>query len=464
MSSSVSVDAAGNSADARPGWSVALVCVALFLAAMDSTIVSTLLPTIVADLGGERFYAWLISGYIASGVVAAPFAGALADRYGAKPIMLLALVIFGAGMGLAYLAEGIIELVYARLLQGAGAGAIVVLSYALIGALYTAQERGKMQGMLSGIWGLSAIVGPVLGALLISFLSWREIFLAHVPLVFAVLVLFSALYRSPSSERSSSRFSVLANLAFAVTLLSLLALIQLPVLGLGAFLVPMMLVLVVSALVYLALVWRKPALEVLPRQFLFNKPLLASALLTVIAAATLYASVTLLPMALDQNRNAGVLDHGAVVFAAAMGWVLGSAICGSRLATLGYRQSALMGAVSLSVGTAGLAALPPTVGTGFLMVAQALIGVGIGFLATTGLVYAQNKSCAATLGRYTSAAQLFRNLGAALGVNAIAAIQLYFAAQGGATESYRDAFGFLMLLTLASLVFVFWLPRKGKHS
>lgn len=462
MSPSVGISVQSLAAPHKSKLAVLLVGTALFLAAIDSTIVSTLMPTILSDLDGTELYPWLVSGYIASGVVAAPFAGALADRFSAKLMMLLALGLFATGMGMAYFAGDIQALIVARVAQGLGAGAIVTLSYTLIGALFSAQDRGKMQGMLSAIWGLSAIAGPVLGALLVSIFSWRGVFLAHVPVVLLVMMAFALNYQSEPKREVGSVFSLVANVGFTALLLTLLAAIQLPALSMPGHSGAVLALAAVATIAYVLSVNKKPQYDVLPRQFFLVRELFSCAILTMIAAATLYASVTILPIALDSTGDATVVDHGVVVFAAAMGWVFGSVFCGARLSTLGVRNSALMGAGLLIAGTGGLATLNPTAAVGYFMVAQALIGLGIGFIATTSLVFIQNASTAETIGRYTSAAQLFRNIGAALGINVISAIQLYSASHGASEHSYTIGFGYLLAITLASLVFVFWLPGKEK--
>ena len=462
MSASVGLEVEAIEERGSSKMALVLVVVALFLAAIDSTIVSTLIPTILADMGGDNYYPWLISGYIASGVMAAPIAGALSDRFNEKRIMLLALGIFGLGMALAYLAPDIRALIAARVIQGLGAGAIITLSYTLIGALYGAKDRGKMQGLLSGVWGLSAILGPVLGALLVSFLSWRAVFLLHVPLVMGVFLAFAFSYRLQGAKRNTAPFSLLANLGFSTLLLFLLALVQLPSLGLEQYGVELLALVFVAAATYLYAIYKKPDLDVLPRQFFSTLSLMACALLTVIASSTLYASVTILPLALSSLSHANVVDHGAVVFAAAMGWVIGSAFCGARLVRIGYRGSALIGAMCLVTGSGLLALLHPASATNYFMLAQVFVGLGIGFIATTSLVYIQNSAPAASLGRFTSAAQLFRNIGAAVGVNLIAAIQIYAASKDPSVNSYSISFTYLFVLTLVSFVFVFWLPRKER--
>lgn len=464
MNSSVGFESETLVSTNNPRLAVGLVAVALFLAAIDSTIVSTMIPTILANLEGQNFYPWLISGYIASGVIAAPFAGTLSDRFNEKRVMLVALGLFGVGMMLAYFAPDIQALIAARVVQGLGAGAIITLSYTLIGSLFAAKDRGKMQGLLSAVWGLSAIVGPVLGALLVSFLSWRGVFLLHVPVVMCVMLAFAINYRVQKSNQATVSFSLMANLGFSALLLMLLGLSQLPALGLANFMVEALLMTAAAAALYVLSVYKKPEHDVLPRQFFNNRALLACALLTVIAASALYASVTILPLALESLGHASVVDHGAVVFSAAMGWVLGSAVCGARLMALGFRLSGAIGALCLVAGSGLLGLSNSASATGYFMLAQVCIGLGIGFIATTSLVYIQNAATKTSLGRYTSAAQLFRNIGAAVGVNLIAAIQIYVAAQNSTANSYTVGFRYLFFMTLLCFLFVFWLPGKERKS
>ena len=167
--------------DSRP-LLTGLAMFALFLAAMDSTVVGTLLPFIKAELHDDMLYPWLMSGFILASVLATPLSGWIADAIGEKSAMLGALALFLAGSVWIWVAPGMELLVWARALQGVGAGAITVTTYVIIGRLYNDKERGKMQGMLSLVWGLAAIIGPLAGGIIHEHWGWRTVFLLNVPL------------------------------------------------------------------------------------------------------------------------------------------------------------------------------------------------------------------------------------------------------------------------------------------
>ncbi|VDZ60906.1 Multidrug-efflux transporter 3 [Serratia odorifera] len=165
----------------KTGLGLVAVVSALFLAAVDSTIVSTVLPVIGGRLGHPALYPWVMSAFLLPVALVAPLAGACGDRLGVSATLKACLLLFLAASALAAVSPGMGLLIAARALQGIGAGGIIVLSYSLLASLFDAEKRGKMQGMLSGVWGLSAILGPLLGSVLASSFGWRAIFWFNLP-------------------------------------------------------------------------------------------------------------------------------------------------------------------------------------------------------------------------------------------------------------------------------------------
>src|SRR5487761_85345 len=155
--------------------------VTMALAAMDSTIVSTAIPQVVADLGGFSLFSWVFSGYLLTQTVTIPVYGKLADLWGRKPVLIAGTLIFLTGSALCASAWSMVSLICFRALQGLGAGSIMATVTTLAGDLYDLEERGRVQGWLSSVWGVSAVVGPVLGGSLAQYASWRWIFLINLP-------------------------------------------------------------------------------------------------------------------------------------------------------------------------------------------------------------------------------------------------------------------------------------------
>lgn len=155
---------------------VIAVFLVLFLAAIDGTVISTLLPTITDKLGDRYLYPWIMSGFLLPLALIAPLSGALADRFGALRILVIGILLFLSASVAAALSPDLPWLIAARVGQGAGAGMIIVLSYTMLAIVYGPEQRGRMQGILSGVWGLAAIAGPLVGAGLNAALGWRWVF------------------------------------------------------------------------------------------------------------------------------------------------------------------------------------------------------------------------------------------------------------------------------------------------
>ncbi len=153
----------------------------LFLASIESTVVATAMPTIVAQLGGLEIYAWVFSAFMLTSTTMVPIFGKLSDIYGRRRIYLIAVAIFLVGSALAGQAQDMPQLVLFRAIQGLGAGGIQPLVFTIIGDIFTFEQRAKMQGLFSGVWGVSSIVGPVVGGFLVDQVSWHWVFLLNVP-------------------------------------------------------------------------------------------------------------------------------------------------------------------------------------------------------------------------------------------------------------------------------------------
>ena len=431
---------------------VLAVITALFLAAVDSTIVSTVLPAISAQLGHPALYPWIMSAFLLPVALVAPLAGACADRLGVSATLKVCLTLFLAASALGAMSPTMPVLILARALQGTGAGGIIVLSYSLLAALFDAEERGKMQGMLSGVWGLSAIVGPLLGSVLASTLGWRTIFWFNLPVG---LLALSLLWVTPAVGKGANkvRLDMFAQLLLITFACGLLLLMSQPE-GTHGITTALWGVTVAALLLLIARVRVRPESSPIPLQFFQRGALFSVIVLVLLASAGLYASVTLLPLAL--SRQAGtVTATGMLIMLAALGWVLGAAFCGGKLSRVGYLPMAFLGMLLLATGAFLMIPAMGRAETALIAVALLLIGLGMGFSATTTLVFAQNNAPADRLGTWTATVQFLRNLGAALGVNGLAAVQLHLTG----AYAFQVCFIVLGVSMLVGLCFTLLLPR-----
>ncbi|MET9071405.1 MFS transporter [Streptomyces sp. NPDC004232] len=429
---------------------IAGALLALFLAAADSTVVGSILPAMARTLGHDELYPWLVSGFLLCSILATAVSGAAADRFGARTSMCVALGLFAAGSAGSAVAPGMVALIAARAVQGLGAGAVVTLSYVLVGQVFDAAGRARMQGLLSAVWGLAAVAGPALGSAAQATVGWRWVFAVNLPLalIAAVVVARRAPGRNGASARRG-RVDVPALTTFSVGLTALLVVLVSPA-------PPVLVVAAVAAVAVLALhrrqVRRDPSVSLVPVAMVTDRSARAAALVSIGASVVLYASVTQLPLALTRTGAAGDAVSGLVVLVASLGWVAGSAVCAGLLGKHGARMVASGGAVLLVAGPAVLCLTPhPSLVTA--VVAQLLAGLGTGFTVATALVQAQNAAPAEQLGSYTGAVTLCRNMGAAIGVNLIASIQ-HGAEKDltGTAGSYRLAFAVLVAAGMLTLV------------
>ncbi|MDX5474107.1 MAG: MFS transporter, partial [Bacillaceae bacterium] len=183
---------------------LAAVMLAMFMAAVEATIISTAMPAIAADLGGFSYYSWVFSSYLLMNAVTVLIYGKLSDIFGRKPIITFGIIIFLIGSALCGAATSIEMLIFFRFIQGFGAGAVMPIASTIVGDMYTKEERAKIQGYLSSVWGISAVMGPAIGGLLVQFATWRYVFWINIPLgILCIIVLWLYLHEEVEKKKPS---------------------------------------------------------------------------------------------------------------------------------------------------------------------------------------------------------------------------------------------------------------------
>lgn len=400
----------------------ALMC-AMMLAAMDTTIVSTAIPQIVADLGGFGLFSWVFSIYLLAQTVTIPVYGKISDQFGRKPVLLAGTVVFLIGSTACSLAWDMLSLIVFRGAQGLGAGAIMATVATLAGDLYSVRERAAVQGWLSSVWGMAAIAGPLLGGAFAEYVSWRWIFLVNLPVGALVLALIGA-FLHEGIERHRRRIdyagSALVLLSVGMLMFGLLQGGQawdwlsgpsLAVFGAAAVL-----------LAATVLVERRAAEPVMPG-WLWRRRLLAGSNAAIAGmGVVMMAPNAYLPTFLQSVQGLGAIAAGLVLASMSFGWPVASAWSGRLYLRIGFRDTALCGAL-LSLGaSAAFLMLPSPQPVWAVTIDQIVLGAGFGLLSTPLLVGVQSVVGWEGRGVVTGANMFSRYMGQTMGAALFGAI------------------------------------------
>ena len=384
---------------------------AMLVAAMDATIVATGLPTIGKELNGISLYPWVFAGYLLTSTTTVPLWGRLADIYGRKNVLMAGLVVFVGASALCGTSASMQMLVVFRLVQGVGAGCLQPVVITTVGDLFPIEQRARVQGLFSAMWGIAALTGPLIGAVFVSTIGWRWIFEVNVPLGFAVAVLIWSFHDRPA-EGGARDIDWLG--AVLLTAGIALALVGLGAGGAAAGIDWRLLAVALGLLAWFVYVERGAARPTVPLRLL-RHPLIGPALLAALAAGTLqWAATSYIPLYTQDVLGLSAYWAGASVAPMSLGWPVASVIAGRLLMRLGPWPLAFAGSVALVSG-ALLIATAPSVQV--IVAASAVLGFGMGMMQTPLLVTVQSSVGWAERGATTALNQFARTIGGSVGVS-----------------------------------------------
>jgi EmrB/QacA subfamily drug resistance transporter len=396
----------------------------IFLAALDSTVVATALPTIVSELGGLERLAWVVTAYLLAQTIVTPLYGKLGDLYGRKGVLQSAIVIFLIGSALCGLSRDMTQLIVFRFIQGLGGGGLIVTTQAVVGDILPPRDRGRYQGLFGAVFGFASIAGPLVGGFFTTHWSWRWIFYVNLPLGVAALLVLAATLPA-TSRRSSHRVDYAGTLLLAVVLTGVILATDLggstyswgsaPMLALAGV--------IVAALIAFLVVEQRAAEPVLPLQLFRNRTFATGLAVGAVVGFAMFGSLTYMPVFLQVVMGASPTSSGLQMVPMMVGMLVTSILSGQLISRHGrYKIFPVIGTIIMSGGLLLLSRMGPETGRTEAAVYMLILGLGMGMVMQVLVIAVQNAVEHRDLGVATSSATLFRFVGGSVGTAILGAI------------------------------------------
>ncbi|MFE0515826.1 DHA2 family efflux MFS transporter permease subunit [Streptomyces sp. NPDC058964] len=398
--------------------SIGALLLGLLLAALDQTIVSTALPTIVSDLGGLEHLSWVVTAYLLASTAATPLWGKLGDQYGRKRLFQIAIVIFLIGSALCGMAQNMGELIGFRALQGLGGGGLIVLSMAIVGDLVPPRERGRYQGLFGAVFGASSVLGPLLGGLFTEHLSWRWVFYVNVPVgIVALAVIATSLHIPRKAAQHVIDYLGTFLIAAVATCLVLVASLGGTTWAWGSAQTIGLVVLgVVLAVVFVG-TERRAAEPVLPLKLFRIRTFSLAAVISFIVGFAMFGAMTYLPTFLQVVHGVSPTMSGVYMLPMVVGLLLSSTVSGQIVSRTGrWKVFPILGTGVTTLGLLLLHRLDEYSSTAEMSTYFFVFGLGLGLVMQVLVLIVQNAVSYEDLGVATSGATFFRSIGASFGV------------------------------------------------
>ncbi|TYS70785.1 MFS transporter [Sutcliffiella horikoshii] len=395
---------------------LAAIMLAMFMAAIEATIVSTAMPAIAADLGGFSLYSWVFSSYLLMNAVTVLIYGKLSDLFGRKPILTFGIIVFLIGSLLCGMATSIEMLIIFRFIQGFGAGAVMPIASTIVGDMYTKEERAKIQGYLSSVWGISAILGPAIGGLLVQYVSWRFVFWVNIPLgILAIVGLYLFLHEGVEKKKHSIDYAG-AGLLFVSVSSFMLVMVE------GGvrwewMSAPVFSLIAVSAIAFIFFILQEKRAKdpMMPFDIWQERSILIANTTSLTTGVMLIGISSFLPAFVQGVMERPPIVAGFTLTTMSIGWPIAAMIAGRLLLKIGFRTTSIIGGVALILGSIIFMTLSPDDGPVWAAFGSFMIGVGMGFSTTAFIVSIQSTVPWQKRGVATASNMFMRTLGSTIG-------------------------------------------------
>jgi EmrB/QacA subfamily drug resistance transporter len=395
---------------------LAAVMLAMFMGAIEATIISTAMPSIVGDLGGFSLYSWVFSAYLLMNAVTVLIYGKLSDIFGRKPVITFGIILFLIGSILCGFSQSMIQLIIFRLIQGLGAGAVLPMATTIVGDIYTKEERAKIQGYLSSVWGISAISGPAIGGILVELVSWRYVFWINIPLgILAIVGLW--LYLHENVEKTKPDIDYKGALLLTISISSLMFIlveggVHIPWTSFSA-----MGIIAISILFFYLFVRQEKIANdpMMPFDIWKVRSILVANGVSLTTGIMLIGISSFLPAFVQGVMERSATVAGFTLTAMSIGWPIASTVAGRLLLKIGYYKTCFIGGLSLILGSIFFVTMVPSSGPIWAACGSFFIGIGMGLTSTSFIVSIQSTVSWKQRGIATAANMFMRNLGSTIG-------------------------------------------------
>ena len=410
------------------------VMIAIFLASLDQTVVSTAMPRIIADLGGFDRFTWITTAYLVASTTAVPIAGRLSDMYGRKAFYIAGILVFLTGSVLSGFSQSMNQLIAFRAIQGVGGGVMMASAFVSIGDLFPPAERGKYQGMVAAVFGLSSVIGPTLGGFITDSLSWHWIFFVNIPVGIPVIFLFVRYFPNIRPSPGRHRLDYLGMVTLILAVVPFLV-----GLSWGGVQYEWVSPQVIGALAFSAtmaavfIVWELRAPEpIMPLDLYRNRVVSLSLLVIFLTGFGMFGAIIFIPLFFQAVLGASATSSGSFLTPMMLGIVVGAGLSGQALSRLGghYRLQGLIGLAIMTTGLFMVSQMTQDTSYSRAVVNIVIMGFGLGTTFPNYTIAVQNAVSYRVMGVATSATQFYRSIGGTVGLAVLGSVMVSRFASG----------------------------------